>query len=108
MTQEELAERAGFHPTYIQKVEAARICPSLEAIGRLAEALRVSVASIVSAVEEPVGDEKEQVVQDVAELLRRCPEAEVRFVHRFVEFLRQQRATPNGRRCGRGSDEPAG
>lgn len=95
MTQEELAERAGFHPTYIQKVEAARICPSLEAVSRLAKALKVPASAIVGALDEPAKGERDRLIADVADLLRGCPEGEVRFVYRFVEFLRRHGLTPD-------------
>lgn len=94
MTQEELAERAGFHPTYIQKVEAARICPSLEALARLANALKVPASAVVAAMDEPPNEERDRLIADVANLLRGCPEGEVRFVYRFVEFLRRHGRTP--------------
>lgn len=85
LTQEQLAELAHFHPTYIQKVEAARISPSLEALVRLATALHVPVASLVAAVDEP-GDAWE-LAGEVAHLVRGLPDEWQRFVKAFVQFL---------------------
>ena len=85
MTQEGLAEAAGFHPTYIQKVEAARISPSLDALVRLAGALRVPVATLVVAVDEPGADG--QTPNELANLVRGLPEEWQRFVRALVEFL---------------------
>lgn len=85
LTQEQLAELAHFHPTYIQKVEAARISPSLEALVRLAAALHVPAASLVAAIDEP-GDAR-QTPGDVAHLVGGLPDDWQRFVKALVEFL---------------------
>lgn len=43
ITQEELAERAGVHRSYIANIERGEINPALENIERIAEALEVSI-----------------------------------------------------------------
>ncbi|KAM3116298.1 helix-turn-helix domain-containing protein [Phormidesmis sp. 146-33] len=43
ITQEELAERAGVHRSYIANVERGEINPALENIEKIAEALEVSI-----------------------------------------------------------------
>lgn len=48
ISQEELAERAGLHRTYISDIERGARNVSLESIGRLARALEVSVPSLLS------------------------------------------------------------
>ena len=54
--QEELAgKRAGLHWTYISGIERGRRNPGLNTIGRLAAALRVSVAELVAASTMAVG-----------------------------------------------------
>ena len=86
LTQEQLAELAHFHPTYIQKVEAARISPSLEALVRLAAALHVPVASLVAGVDGP-GNNASDTPGEVAHLVRGLPDDWQRFVKAFVQFL---------------------
>ncbi|SRR5581483_7464353 len=61
ISQEELADRAGLHRTYVSDVERGARNPSLESIGKLAHALDVSIAMLftrafsnVSAAKSPV------------------------------------------------------
>jgi transcriptional regulator with XRE-family HTH domain len=46
-SQEELAHKAGLHPTYISGVERGRRNPTLDVVERIAQALNVSVASLL-------------------------------------------------------------
>ena len=48
ISQEELAHRAGLHPTYVGGIERGERNPSLMNIGRLAAALGVSLADLHS------------------------------------------------------------
>jgi transcriptional regulator with XRE-family HTH domain len=56
ISQEELAERAGLHRTYISDVERGARNVSLESIDKLARALGISVATLLSF--EPPGQPK--------------------------------------------------
>ncbi len=49
-SQEELAERAGLHRTYVSDVERGVRNPSIESIEKLAQALRVSVSALFRKV----------------------------------------------------------
>ena len=51
MSQEELADRAGLHRTYVGGIERGERNVSLVNIGRLADALGVSLATLMAAVE---------------------------------------------------------
>src|SRR5258708_35252013 len=60
MSQEQLAERADLHRTYVSDVEGGKRNPSLASIGRLAKALGTSLATVFSSVERtyvPLGIE---------------------------------------------------
>jgi transcriptional regulator with XRE-family HTH domain len=46
LTQEEVARRAGMHPTYISDIERGARNPSFEALTRLAKGLGVPVSTI--------------------------------------------------------------
>lgn len=46
LSQEAMAERGSFHWTYVSGVERGRRAPSLDVVGRIAEALDVSPAEL--------------------------------------------------------------
>jgi len=49
ITQEELAERADLHRTFISDIERGEANPSLENIDRLAQALEISIVDLFSS-----------------------------------------------------------
>ncbi len=49
-SQEELAERAEFHPNYIGEVERGEKKVTLEGIARIAQALGVSISELVREI----------------------------------------------------------
>lgn len=51
LTQEELAARAGLHPTYISSLEHDKYSPTLDVVFRLCDALGVSPARLVGRVD---------------------------------------------------------
>ena len=55
LSQEQLAERANLHRTYVSDVEAGKRNPSLESIQRLVEALGVSIGEVFKCLEESPG-----------------------------------------------------
>ncbi len=68
MSQEQLAERADLHRTYVSDVEGGKRNPSLASIGRLAKALGTSLATVFSSVERtyvPFGIEAAGQVLDI-------------------------------------------
>lgn len=60
LTQEKLAEEAGLHRTYVSLVERGQRTPTLDACARLAEALNVSLTSLLKEAEEKVKNFKEK------------------------------------------------
>lgn len=46
LTQEELADKAGLHPTYIGQIERGKRNPSLENIYKIQKALKVDIGDI--------------------------------------------------------------
>jgi two-component system, response regulator len=56
ISQEELAERAGLHRTYISDVERGARNVSLESIEKLALALEISVSALLTYDREPLSD----------------------------------------------------
>lgn len=58
LTQEELAEKAGLHRTYIGQVEQGRANPTIKSIDRIADALDVDPAVLLlDGIEPPVVQE---------------------------------------------------
>ena len=56
-SQEELADRAGLHRTYVSDIERGARNLSLESIDKLAQALKISIGSLfMSAGDSPAGD----------------------------------------------------
>jgi transcriptional regulator with XRE-family HTH domain len=51
LSQEQLAERAGLHYTYVGGIERGERNPALVNIGRLAQALEVSMADLFSVLD---------------------------------------------------------
>lgn len=91
LTQEELAERAEIHPTFLAKIEGGQRLPSLVVIKRLAGALGVPVASIVSTIDEREGASPEdRVVDELVALLRGCTSEELEFVKDFIMILKRR------------------
>lgn len=52
LSQEELAERADLHWTYISGIERGRRNPGLNTLGRLARALGLSIEGLLAGVED--------------------------------------------------------
>lgn len=52
MSQENLAERAALHPTYVSMVERAVRNPTLEACARIAKALKISLPRLIEEAQQ--------------------------------------------------------
>ncbi|MDI6638574.1 MAG: helix-turn-helix transcriptional regulator [Bacillota bacterium] len=90
LTQEKLAELAEIHPTFLAKIEAGQRLPSLEVIGRLAGALGVPVASVVSATDDREGASPEdRLIDELVTLLKSCTGEELEFVKDFIMMLKR-------------------
>lgn len=51
LSQEELADRAGLHRTYISQIERGLKSPSLRSIEQITEALEIPMASLIGRME---------------------------------------------------------
>lgn len=90
LTQEELAELAEIHPTFLAKIEAGQRLPSLVVIKRLANALGVPTASIVSTVDEcEWASPEDRVVDELVAHLKSCTIEELEFVKDFIMMLKR-------------------
>lgn len=90
LTQEKLAELADIHPTFLAKVEAGQRLPSLMLIGRLAGALGVPVASVVSATDDrQEASPEDRLIDELVALLKGCTVEELEFVKDFIMMLKR-------------------
>lgn len=69
LTQEELAERADLHRTYISDVERGARNLSLESISKLAQALAVSVSTLFSSANGPTTESSTVEGRQIVEIL---------------------------------------
>ena len=53
LSQEELADRASVHWTYLSDLERGRQSPTLDIVNRLARALQVTIAELFASLDEP-------------------------------------------------------
>lgn len=52
ITQEELAEKAGLHFTWISRIESETVNPSIDTLAQLSRGLGVSLADLIAYAEE--------------------------------------------------------
>lgn len=86
LSQEELAERTGLHPTYIAKIELGVRLPSLEVLSRLAAALNTPLAGIVAAMDQP-HDSSPSCQAEI--LLQGLSPGQIILTRDFIELVRR-------------------
>lgn len=94
LTQEQLAEAAGFHTTYIAKVEAGDRTPSLETLIRLSSIMNVSLQSVVAVVDRNpdaavLGDD---IQAEIVDFLQECGIQELHLIREFIALLQRSRS----------------
>lgn len=91
LSQEQLAERAGFHPTYVAKLEAGLRIPSLEALDRLAAALDSSMARIIEAMDTPTEapPPDERTISEIHDLLHDLTRGQATFIRDVIQLVRR-------------------
>ena len=80
MTQEELAERVGRHPTHVAKTEAGMSWPSVQTLLRLADALEVSAAILLPTPSNPAEGLHGEAVAECLETVRGFGPEELAFL----------------------------
>lgn len=92
MSQEELAFKAGISPAHLGQIERAEKKPTLETIGKLAEALEISLPELFSFDVDPSprkADTGSTVVSKINAQLRGMTEEEQRDVLRIIRIFRR-------------------
>lgn len=96
LSQEELAERAGLHWTQVQRIEQAKLNPTLETLESLARGLGVPAAKLLDGVP----DEKSSTVEALLGLLAGCTERERNLVLQVTKCILSNLPEPNSQNEG--------
>lgn len=93
MSQEELAFKAGLSPAHLGQIERAQKKPTLETIGRLAEALEVPVANLFSC-EASVSSETRLngTIEKINSQLIAMSEEDQKDILRIIRIFRRSRS----------------
>lgn len=94
LTQDQLAEAAGVHTTYIAKIEAGDRTPSLETLIRLSTIMNVSLQSVVAVVDEypheiVPGDD---IQAEIISYLHECSIQEMQLIRDYIALLRRSKS----------------
>lgn len=92
MSQEELSFKAGISPAHLGQIERAEKKPTLETIGKLAEALEISLPELFSFDVDPSTQKAETgstVVSKINAQLKDMTEEEQRDVLRIIRIFRR-------------------
>jgi len=102
LTQEQLAERANLHPTYVAKIELGERLPSLESLNSLAQALGVPLSTIVKPLDEtesPVIHDspkytsievhREKLIKEIIIALQNCKASELVLIRKIVALIKE-------------------
>lgn len=86
LTQEQLAEMTGLSNNYISNIERNRSIPSLETLVKICNVLEVTpdfllVNSVFTY------SSREYIKDDIAKLLSKCTDKNMRLVSKFIELL---------------------
>lgn len=96
LSQEELAERAQLHPTYISRIEAGRALPAVDVLLRLSEALDVWIEDFLYTDEERGRVRPQSAAADEAvtpaqihRMIDSCTPAQLRLIKGLIEVVQQ-------------------
>ncbi len=83
MTQEEVAERAGLHPTYIGQVERGEKNVTVESLGKILRALDSSLAELFSSFGD-IYEPKDSIPRECYNLIVQRSEQEQKAIHDII------------------------
>ena len=96
LTQADLANRAVVTPTYIAKLEGARVAPGIDLVARLAKALGTSISDLLP--EEGVPDSLPLLREQVGKLIETMKAADKDTLLMLVPLLSRLLESPTRRR----------
>jgi XRE family transcriptional regulator, regulator of sulfur utilization len=86
LSQEDLAQKAGLHPTYIGQLERGEKNATLESISKVARALTIKLEDLVSFTQPNLSDGNETIRELIQELYR-VTEADQKSILKIVKEL---------------------
>jgi transcriptional regulator with XRE-family HTH domain len=86
LSQEELAELANLHPTYVGKMERATLNASILSFQRVARALKMPLSKVVE-IPSKAEEEKDAILQKISARLRSKDMKFLRLVDRITDDL---------------------
>lgn len=89
LSREELAERAGIHPTYVEKIEAGKQVPSLDVLLRISSAVGVPLSAVVAVLDEYAVAEHDAVLTELVALARTLKQPQLVLARDFLRLLKQ-------------------
>ena len=84
LTQEELAELADLHPTYIGGIERGEKNPSIQSLLKIAEGLEVDIKDLISPVSGKAAGEREEAMLEILALLERRGTKDLKWIKMVV------------------------
>ena len=87
LTQEELAEQADLHPTYIGAIERGERNPSVYTLLRIAEGLGVEIKDLLAPVSGQAAGEREAAMLEILALLERKGTKDLKWIKRVVSDI---------------------
>lgn len=91
LTQEKLAELAGFHPTHIAKIEAGERMPSLDALLKFAVVMELPVTALVETLDSGQSEGDDAVVREIIASLKGCEVGDLELIRDLVQVVRRHR-----------------
>lgn len=87
LSQEELANRAGVHETYIGKLERSEKVCSVEVLSKITYALDLSMVEFFSYVQPMSGEEEQSVLSEIVNKLRSRSISEQRKILKVIDAI---------------------
>lgn len=82
LTQEQLGELAGLHPSYVGQVERGQRTPSIGTLDAMARALGIDAAHLLRATDDP-----DSPIEDLLALVAVASPQQVRLITRIAETV---------------------
>ncbi|OQX56406.1 MAG: hypothetical protein B5M53_01575 [Candidatus Cloacimonas sp. 4484_209] len=87
LTQEQLAERANLHPTYIGQVERGERNLSLICIEKLANGLSVEIKDLFTFPAEETKNEKDELLYKIKAIVKEMDSKSLRVSEKILKYL---------------------
>jgi transcriptional regulator with XRE-family HTH domain len=94
LSQEDLAERSGLHPTYIGEIERATVNASIGSLNKIAAALEIPLHELLQLPGKKETS-KDLIIRDIVKLIRKQDVSVLKYTEKtlveLVDLLKKQR-----------------